>query len=146
MEPWVTFRVVVPTVSSEMSWPSSESRAPVNAVERHRRITRLRGVEILPVLQLDARLQLRQIEEVPPVDRQIIDLLLRQNVLHLGLLRVDPNRPRLHFHHLRAAAHRHVQVAVADVPICTVTVALIGANPDFVTETRYVPGMSGPDV
>src|SRR5208337_179586 len=52
-------------------------------------------IEVASILNLHARLKLRQIEEVAAIDRQILDLGCGQNALHRRLLRVYASRSGL---------------------------------------------------
>ena len=58
------------------------------AAERDRRIPGFRGIEVLSILDLYARLELSQIKEVAPVHRQILDLSGRKYTLHRCLFGV----------------------------------------------------------
>ena len=64
-------------------------RAAEAATECDRRVAGLRWVEVLPVLDLHARLKLRQVEEVSPINRQVLNLARAQNALYDPLLRID---------------------------------------------------------
>ena len=48
----------------------------------------LGGIEITSILHLNARLELREIQEISSIDRQVFDLLLSKNSLHARLLSV----------------------------------------------------------
>src|SRR5580704_12844689 len=66
-------------------------RTTETAAKRDRRIPVLETkTKTGGVLNLDARLQLCQIQEVAAVDWQVLNLLLIQDTLHRGLLRVHP--------------------------------------------------------
>jgi hypothetical protein len=75
------------TVSSLISIPSSAMRAvrPIAAAKRNRRKTILSRIEVATVLNLHARLKLREIEKVAATERQGFDLLTGQNTLHRWL-------------------------------------------------------------
>ena len=77
------------------------ARAAEPATEGNRRETVLGGIESAAILNLDARLQLCEVEEVAPVDGQILDLLRGEDALDCGLLGVHGNLGSLHFNHLR---------------------------------------------
>src|SRR5262249_32248283 len=47
--------------------------------EGNRGIANFGGIKVLTVLNLDARLQLRQVQEVAPIDWEVFDLLRRQH-------------------------------------------------------------------
>jgi len=64
------------------------------------RKTVLGGVEVAAVLDLHSGFKLCQIEEIPSIDGQVLDLLAGQNALHGDLLGVDLDSRSLHFHHL----------------------------------------------
>src|SRR6266478_4062386 len=69
------FCVVVPTVSSLISIPSTSIRA---------------------VLNLNTRLELSEIKKVPPVDREILNLLRSEHALYRRLFGIHGNRRALH--------------------------------------------------
>ena len=70
-------------------------RAAKAPAHRDGLIADLGRVEVGSILNLHARLKLRQIKEVAPVDRQILDLGRGQNALHRRLFRVDAGRSGL---------------------------------------------------
>ena len=74
--------------------------AAETASEGDRRIASFRGVEVLTVLNLHARLKLGQIEEVASVHRQVCNLALRDDALHGRLLGVHLHRAGLNLDHL----------------------------------------------
>ena len=80
-------------------------RAAETATERNRRIARFRGIEILAVLNLHARLKLGQIKEVAAVYRQVLNLVLRDDALHGRLLGVHRNCAGLNLNHLTGLAN-----------------------------------------
>ena len=72
----------IDTVNLDASGPSE------SATERNGRETVFRGIESSAVLDLNSRLKLRQVEEVAPIDRKVLDLLGREHTLDRGLFRV----------------------------------------------------------
>src|ERR1019366_1427967 len=56
--------------------------------------------EVRSVLDLDARLQLCQVQEIAPIDWQVINLVGIQDALHARLFRVDPHGGALHIDNL----------------------------------------------
>ena len=56
----------------------------------------LRGVEIGAILNLNARLELSEIKKVPPVDREILNLLRSEHALYRRLFGIHGNRRALH--------------------------------------------------
>ena len=72
----------------------------------------LGGVEVGAVLDLHARLELGEIEEVAPVDGQRLNLFLGQHAGDLGLLSVDTDGIGGDFHALGSAAHAQLDIAV----------------------------------
>src|SRR5580658_1161263 len=69
-------------------------RAAKPAAERDRGKSGLGGVEVSAVLNLHAGLELGEVQEVPPVDGQVIDLFRIYDTLNLSLLGVDEHRAR----------------------------------------------------
>ena len=74
--------------------------ASKSASEGNGRIAYLGRVEIRAILDLHSWLELRQIKEVPAVDRQILDLLAAQYSLDARLLGVYLLGASLYFDHL----------------------------------------------
>ena len=83
--------VVVPTFSSRNvhAVHLNAGAAAETAAERNRGETVLGRVEVSAVLNLNARLELSQIQEVASIDRQIFDLLGGQRTGDLRLVRID---------------------------------------------------------
>ena len=90
-------------------------RPPEPPAERNRRIPCLRRIEVLPILNLHARLQLRQVQKVTPVHRQVLDLLRAQHSLHDRLLCVHLHRRALHLDHLTFLSDLQLHVSVCRV-------------------------------
>src|SRR6266478_6379267 len=77
------FCVVVPTVSSEISRPSTSMRgASKAATERDRREPFFGGVKIPSVLNLNSGLELGKVQEIAAVDRKVFDLRARNYALN----------------------------------------------------------------
>src|SRR6266478_4278970 len=77
------FCVVVPTVSSEISRPSTSMRGASKAAsERDRREPFFGGVKIPSVLNLNSRLELGKVQEIAAVDRKVFDLRARDYALN----------------------------------------------------------------
>src|SRR5271166_4870267 len=74
-------------------------RAPEASAEGNGRIADLGRIEVGAVLNLHARLELCEVQEVAPVDGQIVDLLGADHALHNRLLRVDADRAACDFYH-----------------------------------------------
>src|SRR6478736_3831553 len=79
------------------------------------RKTRFRGIEVLSVLNLHARLELRQIEEVAPVHGKIFNLLRVQYALYGRLLGIHLHRSGLHLHHLAFLSNLQLGIAIGSV-------------------------------
>ena len=62
------------------------------AADGNRREADFGGIEIGAILNLHARFELREIEEVAAVHRQVFDLFLVQDALHAGLFGIDSYR------------------------------------------------------
>ncbi len=69
----------------------------------------------MTILNLHARFELRQIQEVTPVHRQVLDLTGRQNSLHGCLLGVDLNLTPLYFNHSALLANFQLHASVGRV-------------------------------
>src|SRR5579862_2182067 len=82
-----------------------DSRAAAeSASERNRRKPSLGGIEVAAILDLDARLELCEIEEVASIHRQIFNLLSGQASRHLGLIRIDGHSLAAYFHNCAGSA------------------------------------------
>src|SRR5213078_2021642 len=95
------FCVVVPTVSSVISLPSTSIRATRSPTDGDSGESVLGRIEVAPVLDLYSWLQLSCIQKISTIDRQLINLLRGDDSLHCGLFGVDTNFGRAHFDHLR---------------------------------------------
>ncbi len=80
------------------------------AAKRNRGVTGLRRVEILTVLNLNAGLELGEVQEVAPIHRQIRNLGRVEDSLHLSLLGVNCDRTGLHFNDLAFLAKLQLHV------------------------------------
>src|SRR5579864_915316 len=82
-----------------------DSRAAAEAApERNRRKSGLGRIEVAAVLNLDARLELCEIEEVASIHRQIFNLLGGQASRHLSLIRIDGHSLAAYFHNRAGSA------------------------------------------
>src|ERR1700758_3533662 len=82
-----------------------DSRAAAESPsKRNRRKSGLGRVEVAAVLNLDARLELCEIEEVASIHRQIFNLLSGQASRHLGLIRIDGHSLAAYFHNRAGSA------------------------------------------
>ena len=80
------------------------------ATERDGGVPCLRGIKVLPVLDLDTRLELGEIEEVPATQWEVLNLVCIDNPLHCRLLGVDSYGVRLHLDNLAFLAE--LQLAI----------------------------------
>ena len=82
-----------------------DSRAAAESpAERNRGKPSLRRIEVAAILNLDARLELREIEEVASIHRQILNLLSGQAARHLSLVRIDAHSLAAHFNNCAGSA------------------------------------------
>jgi len=94
--------VVVPTVSSLTSTPSTSMRCQYGQIGRPNEMEEYPtfvGSKFAPSWSLHAWLELCQVEEVAAVDWQVFNLTRRQNALHRGLFGVDLNIAGLHLNY-----------------------------------------------
>ena len=76
-----------------------------DTVQRNSRITGLGWIKTLSTLQDDARLNLRDVENVAPIDGQSFNLLTSHHAGNTGLVGVDLQRARVDLHSLGFAAN-----------------------------------------
>src|SRR5580693_5640497 len=84
--------------------------APKSAAERNRGEADFGGIEVRAVLHLNAGFELREVEEVASVDREVFDLLFAEHTLHAGLLGIYRDRLGLHFDDGAPRTHRQREI------------------------------------
>ena len=62
-------------------------------------------------MQLNTRFELRQVEEVSSINREVVDLLAADGTLHRGLFGVDGVGGTLNFNDGAALAHGELEVS-----------------------------------
>src|SRR3984957_13322776 len=93
-----------------------DSRAAAeSASERNRRKSGLGRIEVAAILNLDARLELCEIEEVAPIHWQIFNLLSGQASRYLGLIRIDGHSLAAYFHNCAGSAELELDRRAGDL-------------------------------